>query len=316
MNTAMPTSHTPPLNYHHLEYFRAVARAGSIARAVEQLGVAQATVSEQVRALERAVGVPLLQRRGRSVALTAQGHVVLRYADEIHALGKALLTAARTQVSGRPLRFAIGVADSLPKLTAARLIAPALSLGSLWRVTVRTAPSARLISEIGSDTLDLIIADQPMPPGSRVRAYNHLLGESGISVFATSRQAAALSRGFPQTLNGAPLLLPSDGSPLRRTIEQWLLERELTPDAVADVDDLAILQHLGHDGLGAFCAPSVVADDIERTFDVRVVGQLRGARERFWAVTAERQLRHPGVLAIADAARARLAATKRGRNRR
>jgi LysR family transcriptional activator of nhaA len=310
----MTSLETGTLNFHHLHYFRAVAHAGSIARAVETLGVAPATVSEQLRQLERDIGVPLLVRRGRSLAVTPQGHLVLRYADEIHALGRALLTAARTEVAGRPLRFAIGVADSLPKLTVARLIAPALALGPLWRVSVRTAPTARLIADLAADAVDLVIADQPMPAGSRTRAYNHRLGDSGITVFATLRRAAALAAGFPQSLQGAPMLMPAEGSPLRRSIEAWLLAQGLEPDVVAEVDDLAILQHLGHDGVGVFGAPSVVAEEIERTYAVRAVGELRRARETFWAVTAERQLRHPGVLAVVDAARSRLAT--RGRRRR
>ena len=305
----------PPLNYHHLHYFWAVAHEGSVAGAVQRLGVAQATVSEQVRALERTLGVPLLARRGRSVALTEQGHVVLRYADEIFSLGRDLVHAARTRVEGRPLRFTIGVADSLPKVTATRLLQPALALGPLWRVSVRTGPSARLVADLAADAVDLVIADAPMPAGSRVRAYNHLLGESPIAVFAASRLAAALAPGFPRSLHGAPMLLPADGSPLRRDVDAWCQQHGIEPDVVAEVDDMALLQLLGHDGVGAFCAPAVVAEEVERTFDVRLLGRLRGARERFWALSTERRIRHPGVLAIADAARARLASTRRPRAR-
>jgi LysR family transcriptional activator of nhaA len=254
--------------------------------------------------------VPLVRRRGRSLALTSQGHLVLRYADEIHALGRALLTAARTEVEGRPLRFTVGVADSLPKLTAARLIAPAFTLGPLWRVAVRTAPTAQLIADLAADALDLVVADQPMPPGSRVRAFNHPLGESAITVFAAGGRATRLAAEFPRALDGAAFLLPAAGSPLRRSVEEWFEQHRLVPDVVAEVEDLAILQHLGHDGVGAFCAPSVVEEEVARTYGVRAVGRLRGARERFWAVSAERQLRHPGVLAVVDAARARLAVRK------
>lgn len=303
----------PPLNYHHLHYFWAVAHEGSVAGAVARLGVAQATVSEQLKALERALGVQLTVRRGRSLALTEQGHVVLRYADEIFSLGRDLVSAARTRIDGRPLRFTIGVAESLPKVTATRLLQPALALGPLWRVTVRTGPSARLVAELAADAVDLVIADAPMPPGSRVRAYNHLLGESSISVFAASQLAAVLASGFPRSLDRAPMLLPADGSPLRRHVDGWLQANAIDPDVVAEVDDMALLQLLGHDGAGAFCAPSVVAEEIERTFDVRAIGKLRGVRERFWAVSTERRIRHPAVLAIADAARARLASARRGR---
>ena len=303
----------PPLNYHHLFYFWAVAHEGSVAGAVARLGVAQATVSEQLRQLERTLGVALTTRRGRTIALTEQGHVVLRYADEIFSLGRDLVTAARTRVDGRPLRFTIGVADSLPKVTATRLLQPALALGPLWRVSVRTGPTARLVAELAADAIDLVIADAPMPAASRVRAFNHLLGDSPIGVFAASALAERLAPGFPRSLHRAPMLLPAEGSPLRRHVDAWLQEHAIEPDVVAEVDDMALLQLLGHDGIGAFCAPSVVAEEVERTFDVRAIGKLRGARERFWAVSAERRIRHPAVLAIADAARARLATGRRPR---
>jgi LysR family transcriptional regulator, transcriptional activator of nhaA len=299
------------LNYSHLRYFWTVAHEGSIAAAVPLLGVSQPTVSEQLQALEDALGAPLFVRRGRNRALTEHGHLVLRYADEIFALGRELLTATRTRVEGRPLRISIGVADSLPKLTAWRLIEPAFALGPLWRVTIRSDKTERLIHDLATDTLDLVIADTPMPSGTRVRAYSHLLGDSAITVFAASALAARLTPTFPDSLTGAPMLLPGDGSALRRAVTQWCNDSGVDPDVVAEVDDMAMLQLLGHDGVGAFCAPSVVEDEVRRTFDVQVVGRLRGVRERFYALSAERRLRHPAVIAIADAARRRLATTRR-----
>jgi LysR family transcriptional regulator, transcriptional activator of nhaA len=302
---------TGPLNYHHLRYFWTVAHAGSIASAIETLGVSQATVSEQLQALEQTFGAPLFVRRGRNRALTALGHLVLRYADEIFTLGRELLTASRTRTEGRPLRFHIGIADALPKLTAWRLVEPAFGLGPLWRVSIRIDKSERLIQDLAGDALDLVIADAPMPAGARVRAFSHLLGDSGITVFASPSLADRLRPGFPRSLDGAPLLLPGEGSVLRRHVLQWCDDTAITPDIVAEVDDMAMLQLLGHDGIGVFCAPSVVEAEVRRTFNVQVVGHLRGVRERFYALSAERRLRHPGVLAIADAARRRLATAKR-----
>ncbi len=300
------------LNYQHLRYFWTVAHEGSIAAAVARLGVSQPTITEQLQALEAALGLPLFLRRGRNRALTEQGHLVLRYADEIFTLGRELLTATRTRTEGRPLRFHIGVADSLPKLTAWRLIEPVFSLGPLWRMTIRSDKTDRLIHDLASDALDLVIADAPMPGGTRVRAYSHLLGDSGITVFAASALAAQLTQKFPQSLNGAPMLLPGEGSMVRRHFTQWCADNGVVPDIVAEVDDMAMLQLLGHNGVGAFCAPSVVESEVQRTFDVQVVGQLRGVRERFYALSAERKLRHPAVLAIADSARRRLTARRRG----
>jgi len=301
------------LNYQHLRYFWTVAHEGSIAAAVPLLGVSQPTISEQLQALEAALGTPLFVRRGRNRTLTEQGHLVLRYADEIFTLGRELLTATRTQTEGRPLRFTIGLADSLPKLTAWRLIEPVFSLGPLWRVTIRSDKTDRLIHDLASDALDLVIADAPMPSGARVRAYSHLLGDSGITVFAASALAAQLTHEFPRSLHGAPMLLPGEGSLLRRHVTQWCADTGITPDIVAEVDDMAMLQLLGHNGVGVFCAPSVVEEDIKRTFDVQVVGRLRSVRERFYALSAERKLRHPAVLAIADSARRRLAAKRRAK---
>jgi LysR family transcriptional activator of nhaA len=311
MTRPRPFTDPSALNYSHLRYFWTVAHEGSIAAAVPMLGVSQSTVSEQLQALEDALGAPLFVRRGRNRALTEHGHLVLRYADEIFALGRELLSATRTHVEGRPLRFTIGIADSLPKLTAWRLIEPAFALGPLWRVTIRTDRTERLVHDLATDALDIVIADTPMPSGTRVRAYSHLLGESGITVFAESALAARLTAGFPQSLNGAAMLLPGEGSMLRRQVAQWLGDSGLTPDVVAEVDDMAMLQLLGHDGVGAFCAPSVVEAEVRRTFDVQVVGRVRGVRERFYALSAERRLRHPAVIAIADAARRRLASARR-----
>lgn len=301
------------LNYQHLRYFWTVAHEGSIAAAVAVLGVSQPTITEQLQSLEATLGTPLFVRRGRNRTLTEQGHLVLRYADEIFTLGRELLTATRTQTEGRPLRLSIGVADSLPKLTAWRLIEPVFSLGPLWRMTIRSDKTDRLIHDLASDSLDLVIADAPMPSGTRVRAYSHLLGDSGITVFAAPQLAAQLIPQFPQSLHGAPMLLPGEGSMLRRHVSQWCADNAITPDVVAEVDDMAMLQLLGHDGVGAFCAPSVVETDVQRTFDVQVVGRLRTVRERFYALSAERKLRHPAVLAIADSARKRLAAKRRGK---
>jgi LysR family transcriptional regulator, transcriptional activator of nhaA len=313
--SAMPVKPRSPddsaLNYQHLRYFWTVAHEGSITAAVPLLGVSQPTVSEQLQALENALGAPLFARRGRNRALTEHGHLVLRYADEIFSLGRDLLTASRNSGVGRPLRISIGLADSLPKLTAWRLIEPAFSLGPLWRVTIRSDKTDRLIHDLASDALDLVIADTPMPSGTRVRAYSHLLGESAITVFAASALAKRLAPGFPQSLNGAPMLLPGEGSALRRHVTQWCTDIGIEPDVVAEVDDMAMLQLLGHDGVGVFCAPAIVEAEVRRTFDVQVVGRMRYVRERFYALSAERRLRHPAVLAIADAARRKLAVSRR-----
>jgi LysR family transcriptional regulator, transcriptional activator of nhaA len=292
-----------------------VAHGGSIAAASTTLGLAPATISEQVTLLQQRLGVTLLARRGRSLAVTPVGHVVLRYADEIVALGRDLVQATRSEQPGRPLRVRIGVADVLPKVTAMRLLAPAVQLGALWHTTIRTDRPEGLVADLGANHLDVLITDTPLPASARVRAYSHLLGDSGISLFAAPRLAARLAPGFPRSLDGAPLLAPREGASIRRSLDAWCHAHRIRPDVVADVDDMAMLQLRGHEAIGAFCAPDVVRAEIERTFNVQRVGVLRGARERFYAVTTERTLRHPAVIAVADAARQRLARVRAERRR-
>jgi len=300
-----------PLNYHHLRIFWMVAREGSVTRAAALLHLAQPTVSSQLRVFERDLGAKLLQRRGRSLALTDVGQLVQRYAEEIFAVGRELESALQGRETGRPLRFTVGISDALPKLTTARLLAPALALERPpLHLVCRIDKAERLIAELATHALDLVLTDAPAPPALRVRCYNHLLGEADVTVFATPAWSRRLRKGFPQSLSGAPFLLQTENTALRRSLDHWFASHDITPNVVAEVEDVALLQALGGAGQGCFAAPTVVAAEIERGYGVRAIGRLREVRERFYAVTVERRLTHPGVAAIASAARTMLATGK------
>lgn len=295
------------LNYHHLQYFWVVAREGSIARAARTLGVTQPTISGQLRALDRHLGERLLERRGRGLVLTEIGQVVLRYADEIFALGHELESTVRGRPTGRPLRFAVGISDALPKLTTYRLLRPALHVAPAPRLVLRIDKTDRLLADLAIHGLDMVLTDTPVSGPIRVRAFNHLLGESGVTIFAPATEAARIRRRFPRSLDGAPFLLQTENTALRRSLDEWLAGEGLRPEVVAEVEDIAILQVLGQAGLGCFAAPTVVEREIERQYGVKAVGRPDGVRERFYAVSVERKLKHPAVLAISKAARATLA---------
>jgi LysR family transcriptional activator of nhaA len=294
------------LNYHHLLYFWVVAREGSVTRASEQLGLAQPTVSGQLKSLEDSLGEKLFARAGRRLALTDVGRVVYRYADEIFSLGRELQDTLKDRPTGRPVRFNVGVADVVPKLVAYRLLAPALALPDPVHVICREDKPERLLAELGVHSLDLVLSDAPVSPGVMVKAYSHLLGETEVAFFGTESLAAAHRRGFPRSLDGAPVLLPTQNTTLRRSLEQWLDHAGIRPRVVGEFEDSALLKVFGQAGKGLFPAAAVIESEVRAQYGVKLVGRLPEVKERFYALSAERRLKHPAVVAISAAARQKL----------
>ena len=293
------------LNYHHLRYFWAVAREGSVSRAARQLRLAQPTVSEQIRALEQALGERLLVRAGRGVVLTEIGKAVYGFADEIFALGRDLQDTIKGRPTGRPSRLAVGIADAVPKLAAFRILEPVLAMDPPVRlVCVEDAPE-RLLDRLSRHELDVVLADAPIGPSHASRAYNHLLGECGIDIFGTPRLARAARRRFPESLAEQPFLLPTTGTALRRALDAWLDERGIVPHVVAELEDSALIVEFGALGAGLFAAPDAVMGDALRARGLQRVGTIDALRERYYAISIERKLAHPAVVAIAGAARRR-----------
>src|SRR5512145_461189 len=304
------------LNYHHLLYFWLVAREGGLAPAAARLRLAHQTVSAQIHTLEHALGEKLFERQGRRLALTELGRVAYRYADEIFALGAELQETLRGRPSGRPLRLVVGVADAVPKLVARSLLAPAQRLDEPVRLVCREDKPERLLAALALHELDVVIADTPVPPSSGVRAYSHLLGESAVALFAPPAVARRLAKGFPRSLDGAPVVLPTENTALRRALEQWFEAQGVRPQLVAEFEDSALLKAFAQDGEAAFAAPEPIAAEVERQYRVRRIATLSRLRERFYAITVERRLRHPGVLAISDSARKELFPAPGRRRRR
>lgn len=297
------------LNYHHLFYFWTVVREGSIAAAGRSLRLSQPTVSEQLAALEEAVGEPLLRRGSRGVALTEMGVTVHRYAEAIFALGRELQDTVRGRPTGRPMRLAVGVADVVPKLVAHRLLAPALGLDQEVRVVCYEDKVERLWSELSRHALDLVLADAPVGPSaaeSGAPLYSHLLGECDVAIFGTRALSAKHKRGFPASLGGAPFLLPVAGTALRRSLDPWFEAAGIAPRVVGEFQDAALLQAFGQAGVGLFAAPSALTEDLREHFGLQVLGRITSIRERYYAVSGERKLSHPAVLAIFRAAKALL----------
>jgi len=294
------------LNYSHLFYFWTVAKEGSIVKASEVLHITPQTISGQLKLLDAAIGARLFKRAGRGLTLSDTGRAAFQYADEIFELGSELAHVVRGGHSASQLILNVGITQSIPKLIAYKLIKPALSLEKPPRVVCHEASLPDLLSELAVHRLDLVFSDMPVPFGLNVRAYDHLLGESGVSFFATKRLARTYRQGFPESLNDAPLLLPSSTSALRRRLDSWLATLDLAPSTVAEFDDSALLKAFGQAGSGLFPGPTAIEAEIEAMYRVVVVGRVEAVRERFYAISPERKLKHPAVIAITEQARAKL----------
>jgi LysR family transcriptional regulator, transcriptional activator of nhaA len=294
------------LNYHHLFYFWTVAREGSIVRACPLLHLTQPTVSGQLQTLEKNLGAKLFNRVGRNLVLTDTGRLVYRYAEEIFSLGRELSDTLDGRPPGRPLRLVVGVADSLPKLIAYRLIEPALDLPEAVQVVCEQGKPENLLAQLGLHTLDVVLADAPVNPGTKIRAFSHLLGESAVSFFGTPKLVAAYQRDFPRSLDGAPFLLPGENAVLRRSLEQWFEAQGVHPVIRGEFADPTLLKVFGEKGAGIFAVRTAVERETRQQFKVRMLARVEAIRERFYAISLERKLKHPAVLAMTSAAREKL----------
>jgi LysR family transcriptional activator of nhaA len=290
------------LNYHHLFYFWTVARAGSIARASEELRLAQPTISNQLKTLEASLGVKLLERQGRRLVLTDAGRTVLRYADDIFRTGRELQRAVKGLPTGQRLRLVAGVVDVIPKRMAALLLQPAVDAHPDLVLVCREGPLPQLLASLAVHELDVVIADVPASEEVKVKAFNHRLGDCGTSFFAAP-SLAHLKKGFPRSLQGAPMLLPAPGTALRRALEAWFTAEGIQPAVSGEFDDSALMLAFGARGFGVFAVPRVLEDDVRAQHGAQVIGRAEAVREAFYAITVERRLRHPAVVAVAEAAR-------------
>ena len=294
------------MNYNHLHYFYVVAREGSIARAAQRLHVTPQTISGQLRALEQHMGVPLFHKAGRNITLTETGRVVMSYAEPMFQLGAELGNVVREGIQRRLSQLQVGIAMVVPKLIAYRILAPAREREASMQIICHEAPLETLLADLAVHKLDLVLTDSPMTPRHHVRAYNHLLGESGLTFFMGRTAAARHARTFPRSLDGAPFLFPNTSSALREALEAWFEQNGVRPRMVAEFEDAGLMSAFGEAGDGIFALPSTIDEDVTRAYRVVPIGRTSDIKQRFYAISTERRLKHPSVVAITDAARTRL----------
>ena len=302
------------LNYNHLYYFWMVVREGSVSAASEKLLLAQPTVSAQLRKLEKGLGMQLLERVGRSLVPTESGQMVFEYADEIFSLGRDLMQAVAGKPSGRAVRFAVGVCDVWSKLVTFSILAPVFELENPVQLVCYEGKLESLLADMAAHRVDLVLSDIPLSPSNPVRGYNHLLGHSTISMFGTTELACRYAEGFPESLDNAPLLLPTTNTVLRRSLNQFFDAHNIRPRVIAEVEDSALLKTFGQAGRGIFPALSVIEKEVAVQYSVQSLGCIESIRESMYAILPEQKIRHPAVNAILDAAASDLSSLNHDQN--
>ena len=291
------------LNYKHLHYFRTVAKTGAINRAAEKLHLTPQTLSGQISAFETRLGVALFRRSGRRLELTDAGRTALAYADDIFQVGAELEEALQNRAAAPVHPFRVGIADVVPKAIAYQLLAPALALPEPVRLVCKEDRLQQLAAELSIHRLDMVLADRPLPSSMDIKGYSHPLGECGIAFLAARSVAKKLGSDFPACLDGAPLLIPGEDSALRVPLLRWLEKKGATPTIVGEFDDSALMSAFGQAGAGVFPVPLTTARDVMKQYQVIELGRTLDIRERFFAISVERRLSHPAVLAVSEAAR-------------
>jgi len=291
------------LNYHHLYYFWTVVREGSLTAASSRLSLAPSTVSAQLGKLEETMDGKLFHRAGRKLEPTDLGLLVFQYADEIFSIGSEMMDTVRGRTLAASLSLRVGVLDVLPKLIAAKLLEPALNLLESIRLICFEDKEEALLADLAVHNLDVVLSDSPIREGLSVKAYSHLLGESGIVFFASEKIVGTLSADFPRSLDGAPMILPMKMTAIRGDLDKWFHSLGIRPAIIGEFDDSALIKVFGQEGHGVFVAPKVIESEILRQYQVQVVGRTDSVKERFYAISIERVIKHPAVVAISDAAR-------------
>lgn len=294
------------LNLKHLHYFWSVASHGSIAKAAEALFITPQTISGQISDLEKQVGNKLFQREGRNLVMTDTGQLVFSYADEMFRLGNELQDVLAGHTPGTSITLRVGIAMVVPKLLTYRVLEPVLDMPEQVRMICNEAPLVDLLADLSVHKLDAVIADSPISPTFNVRAYNHELGQSGITFFATPDVAEGLRDNFPMSMDGENILMPSQGSQLRRNLENWFEKLNVNPRTVAEFEDRALMKAFGEAGSGIFTTPTTVKDDVLQKYGVEVIGETDEITERFYLISAERHIKNPALSRITEIARNKL----------
>lgn len=299
------------LNYKHLRYFFTVAREGSIVKAAEVLHVSPQTISGQLTAFEDYLGIELFDRIGKRLILNTEGKLALNYAEDIFSLGEELQQSLQAHDLTKTFIFHVGITDVVPKILVATILETAYEIDGPVKLVCREGDYKTLLGELALNRIDLVISDRPLTTSIPIKAYNHLLGESGLSFYAKNKEAKKLKQEFPDCLDQYPFLISSDKSKQKNNLLNWFETINVAPEIVAEFDDSALMKYFGQLGHGVFCTPSIIEQHVCKQYDVKVIGRTDAVKERYYAISPERKMKHPGVRLLAETAERLFSSTRK-----
>jgi LysR family transcriptional activator of nhaA len=288
------------LNFHHLRYFWMVARKGGVRKAAEELHVSQPSISAQLRLLEESLGQKLFKRSGRHLVLTETGQLILKYADEIFSVGRELMSAVKQRPGKHPVRLNIGLTDAFPKLITQQILRAAFGFDHPVHIVCREGEIGPLLNQLRAHRLDVVLADEPAASSSTAKTFNHRLGDSGMTFCAVPALAQKLRRNFPKSLNGAPALLPTTNMGMRAALETWFDTHDIHPRLVGEFEDTALMEVCSVGGRGFTVVHTVIDRAALKHYGLRVIARVTECRSEFYAITAERRVKHPAAVAITE----------------
>ena len=291
-----------PLNYNHLYYFYVVATEGSITKASTRLNLTSQTISGQITSFEAQIGVNLFERKGKKLSLSELGVLIYSYAEEIFQLGDEVKNILKRKQPEIWHTFTVGITDVIPKVLAHELLAPVLKMSEPVRLICVEGDQDHLLTDLSVNKIDCILTDQPLQLGSHLKAYNHLLTESGFTFFAAQTLLKNGHEEFPQCLADFPWLMQSKKSAVRARLSSWLEKHNIAPNVVAEFDDSALMKSFGQTGFGVFSSPTIIEEYVADKYGVKILGRTDEVKEPYYIISPERRLKHPAILEIVNAA--------------
>ena len=292
-----------PLNYNHLFYFYVVATEGSIIKASARLNLTPQTISGQITSFEDQIGVNLFDRKNKTLHLSEMGQLIYSYAEEIFQLGDEIKYILKRKQPAQWHTFTVGITDVIPKVLAHQLLAPVLKMKERVRLICQEGDQNSLLADLSVNKIDCILTDQPLQLGNHVKAYNHLLVESGFTFFAEETLFSNNNKEFPQSLSDFPWLMQSKKSAVRTRLSSWLEKQNISPNIVAEFDDSALMKSFGQAGFGIFSSPTLIEKYVADKYDVKIIGRTDEIQEHYYIISPERRLKHPAIIEIVNAAK-------------
>ncbi len=279
---------SPWINYHHLFYFKTIAEEGTVSKAAEKLRIGQPTLSAQLKQFEDTIGVQLFERQHKKLILTEQGKVALEYSKNIFKMGSEMYEVLHDRL--RPLRpsLHIGSLDSIPKQIVLQLVKHAFKI-SPCQVTISEGSSDHLLRELSTHRMDIMISNF-LPTGTDSKGlFPKAITRKNVAFYAHPK-FKKLRKGFPDSLSGQPLILPTYDSKLRYDIDHWAKVHKIELNVIVEGQDISTKKLMAIEGLGLLSTATHTVTRQILAGELLEIGQVQGVHEELFLITAQRKI--------------------------